>query len=57
MKSQGVRLLDVWLFGPFMVWAGAQQRSPFPAWARLALMVGGALTIVYNARNYLEAER
>lgn len=55
MKSQGVRLLDVWLLGPFMVWAGAARS--LPAWARVSLVAGGALTIVYNARNYLEADR
>ena len=55
MKSQGVRLLDVLVLGPFMVWAAGQRE--LPEWARAGLAIGGALTIVYNAANYLELER
>lgn len=55
MKSQRVRLLDVLVLGPFMVWAAG--RRELPEWARAGLAIGGALTIVYNAANYVELER
>jgi hypothetical protein len=55
MKSQQVRLIDVFLLGPFMIWAGATQRQ-LPPWAKALLVVSGAATVVYNARNYLLVE-
>lgn len=55
MKSQEVRLLDVWLLGPFMVWAATQRR--LPTWAQTTLAIGGIATIVYNLRNYLAIEQ
>lgn len=56
MKSQSVRLVDVFVLGPFMLWAGSQTRG-LPEWARAALLVGGLATVLYNAQNYLEVER
>lgn len=53
MKSQQVRLVDVFVLGPFMMWAGLQSRA-LPDWARAGLLIGGAATVLYNARNYLE---
>lgn len=52
-KSQQVRLLDVFVLGPFMVWFAYEARD-VPDWARLALGLSGAATIAYNARNYVE---
>lgn len=52
MKGQGVRLVDVYLLGPFMVWA-AYKSTDLPDWARWTLGVSGALTVVYNGHNYL----
>jgi len=51
-KTQAVRLVDVFLLGPFMVWAGT-RRSALPDWARAALVISGVATVVYNGRNYL----
>lgn len=53
MKAQGVRLVDVALLGPFMVWAGARAVE-LPPWARVTLVLAGGATIAYNARNFLE---
>ena len=50
MKSQDLRLVDVFILGPFMVWAS--QAGALPKWARFGMAIGGALTIAYNARNY-----
>lgn len=55
MKAQGVRLMDVFLLGPFMMWA-ASRRELGPN-ARGFLGAAGALTILYNAANYLTVRR
>jgi len=51
MKPQYVRLVDVFLLGPFMIWFG--YRSTLPAWPKLLMMAAGVGTIAYNGRNYL----
>jgi len=56
MKAQSVRLVDVFVLGPFMVWAGLRATT-LPEWARTALVVSGILTVVYNGANYLERRR
>lgn len=52
MKAQAVRLLDVFALGPLMVWVADHTRGAVPTWARVALLISGQLTIVYNAHNY-----
>lgn len=54
MKSQAVRLLDVVVLGPLLLWAGS--RPELPPWARVFFGASGALTIAYNGRNFLELE-
>lgn len=54
MKSQGVRLLDVFVLGPYMMWKASQLPEP-PA--RLVLALVGIGTILYNGRNYLRRAR
>ncbi len=49
-KSQGVRLVDVLLLGPFMIWAGSKKK--LPGWARAALLAAGVATVLYNLKNY-----
>jgi hypothetical protein len=49
VKGQTVRLIDVFVLGPFMLWAATQMRSDV---ARLTMATAGAATIVYNWRNY-----
>lgn len=51
-KSQAVRLIDVFVLGPFMMWFGARAQG-LPRWAKGAMIVSGAATIAYNGRNYL----
>ena len=55
MKSQRVRLVDVFALGPFMVWYGLTTKRP-PGWARTLMVVAGVATVLYNARNYLLVE-
>jgi len=52
MKSQHIRLLDVYLIGPLMIAGGARSRLGNP-WATL-LVVSGVLTMLYNGANYLK---
>ncbi len=54
-KSQAVRLLDVFVFGPFMIWAGVRA-STLPDVARGGLVVLGLGTMGYNLRNYRNAK-
>ncbi len=62
-KSQWVRLLDVFVLGPFMIWyalatSGSGADSPdLPTGAALALFIGGVLTILYNGINWLRIAR
>jgi hypothetical protein len=50
-KTQAIRLIDVLILGPFLIYAGRTRRLSRPM--RTALIVSGALTIGYNLRNYL----
>ena len=61
-KSQWVRLLDVFVLGPFMIWYalatagdGVSETGTLvglPTGSALALLVGGILTIIYNGLNW-----
>lgn len=50
MKTQSVRLLDVFALGPFMIWSA--QHLPNRT-ARGVMIVAGTFTIAYNFRNYM----
>lgn len=52
-KTQAVRLVDVLVLGPFMLWAARNLNG----WERDAMMIAGAATILYNGANYLEQAR
>jgi hypothetical protein len=55
-KSQLVRLADVWLIGPLLIWAGwsgPKSRTML----NYALMGVGVGTILYNGRNFLENKK
>jgi len=64
-KSQWVRLVDVFVLGPFLIWfalesakkvdaAHAVDLPTIPVWAVFGLFVSGVLTIVYNGANWLQ---
>ena len=48
-KTQQIRLFDVFLIGPYLVWLAARSRPPH----REILFGLGVLTILYNGQNYL----
>jgi hypothetical protein len=54
-KTQGIRLLDVFILGPVMVYS-AMDRSP-PKILRAFMMAVGVGTILYNASNYMEQQK
>jgi len=54
-KTQAVRLADVLLVGPFMIWFGGQARAP--DWAKQSMIGLGILTILYNGSNYLRGRQ
>jgi hypothetical protein len=52
MKSQQVRLFDVFILGPAMMWIASRPRLTNVQ--RIALFAAGAGTVLYNWRNYAE---
>lgn len=49
-KAQGIRLLDVGLLGPLLIYASSRCAGEG---LRTGLLAAGAATIAYNGRNYL----
>ena len=50
-KTQLVRLLDVFIYGPFLIWLGTRERE---MWIKVFLYFMGATTLTYNLRNFIE---
>lgn len=55
MKSQGVRLFDVFILGPFMMYQ-AGKKTEKSQLERNFLFWSGVFTIIYNGANYLRAK-
>lgn len=53
-KGQNVRLLDVFVIGPLMIWGGLKVKEE-PLGSLLAL--AGVGTIIFNAVNYEKVRR
>lgn len=51
IKSQWVRLLDIFVWGPLVIWAGYAIDTSI--WIKYALVFMGASTITYNLKNFL----
>lgn len=51
-KSQPTRLMDVFVLGPMMVYAGMRLQKHGDGVLGLAILLSGVGTMVYNARNY-----
>ena len=49
MKTQTIRLIDVFLIGPYLVWVAKRERGVH----RLLLATIGVATIAYNGANWL----
>ena len=55
IKAQSVRMADVLVFGPLMIYAGLGKATP--PWLRVGMVIIGAGTVIYNLANYLTIER
>lgn len=53
---QAIRVLDVAVIGPLMIYGAVKAKSLHPV-PRVLLGVFGVTTIVYNAMGWLRAER
>lgn len=53
VKAQPIRLVDVFILGPFMIWSGMNAKT-IPKWAQVGLVIAGTATIVYNGSNFLQ---
>jgi hypothetical protein len=56
-KTQEVRLFDVFVLAPWLVWLGARKRSTLSPLERFLLVAAGVGTAAYNAKNYAEEAR
>jgi len=52
VKSQPVRLLDVFVIGPLMIWGGIALNDRGRQYVGPVLALLGLSTIIYNARNH-----
>ena len=53
-KYQQIRLVDVFVLGPAMIYASTKQ---MPEYIKVILFVSGIATIVFNGKNYLDIEK
>ena len=54
-KSQWIRLADVAIIGPAMIYSAMQTRPP--AWVRSGMVIAGVATILYNLVNFLANQK
>lgn len=55
-KTQEIRLVDIFLLAPFLVWFGITATG-VPQWAKFVMVISGILTAAYNGRNYLRKRK
>lgn len=53
-KSQWVRLLDIFAYGPFLVYIASDPEITRHLPIQILLVLLGGTTITYNLRNYLK---
>jgi hypothetical protein len=51
VKTQLIRILDVLLYGPFLIWLGYRENKK---WIKLFLYFMGSTTVTYNLKNFIE---
>lgn len=56
-KAQHIRLLDVFMIGPLMIWGGYALQREGRRVAGPVLALTGVATIYYNGRNYVRVRR
>lgn len=53
--KQAVRLADVFLIGPFLIWVGFQFQ--LPKTIKIILIALGVLIILYNGYNFIQEDK
>jgi len=53
-KTQYVRLVDVFIYGPYLTYLAFQKEYVFSLIEKIFLLFLGVTTITYNARNYIK---
>jgi hypothetical protein len=51
--TQYIRLADVFVIAPILVYTGAKYYKQLPNYLAIALIVIGVATFIYNGNNYL----
>ena len=54
-KSQWIRLADVMIIGPGMIYTA--MRTQPPAWLRAGMIIAGVGTLLYNLNNFWNINR
>ena len=52
-KSQFIRLLDVFIIAPFIIYVAYRNKS-LTDWEKIGLYIIGVATLYYNGKNYLK---
>lgn len=52
-KTQYVRVIDVLLYGPYLIYLAFKQTYTFTLVEKIFLLFFGATTITYNLRNFI----
>ena len=53
-KTQYVRLLDIFIYGPYLTYLSFQTNYTFSIIEKIFLLFLGVTTITYNGKNYLK---
>ena len=53
-KTQYVRLVDIFMYGPYLTYLAFQEEYSFTIIEKLFLLFLGITTISYNGKNYLK---
>lgn len=54
-KSQWIRLADVFIIAPGMIYTALQQKPP--PWLRAGMIIAGVGTLLYNLNNFVTIHR
>ena len=53
-KGQYVRILDILLYGPYLLYLACKKNYTFSVGEKIFLLFFGTTTVSYNLRNFLE---
>ncbi len=53
-KTQFVRLIDVFIYGPYLTYVAFQKEYTFSIFEKIFILFLGITTITYNCKNYLK---